>query len=193
MFKRGRIQDPKAIRALTSPVRQEVIDTVESLGGSATIRELAAELGRPADGLYYHVEILRRAGLLAVENGRSRAGRDERRYRIPVHEGERLHLVYTPANRRPIRGIAAGMLRIARRDFDRAIQRDGVRMSGPTRQLWSSRTTGWVTAAELREINAHLERLGELLHRPRARGRDQLISLVWVMAPLEARPVRRGR
>ena len=46
----GRIRSARAIAALASPVRQEIIDTVELLGGSATIAELASQLGRPADG-----------------------------------------------------------------------------------------------------------------------------------------------
>ncbi|HET9620627.1 MAG TPA: helix-turn-helix domain-containing protein, partial [Kofleriaceae bacterium] len=54
----GKIVEPRAIAALASPVRQEILDTVEALGGTATIAELAAQLGRPADGLYYHVTVL---------------------------------------------------------------------------------------------------------------------------------------
>ena len=60
----GRITAVTAIAALGSPVRQEIIDTVELLGGKATIAELAAQLGRPADGLYYHVRRLVAVGLL---------------------------------------------------------------------------------------------------------------------------------
>jgi hypothetical protein len=191
MFQRGRIHDPRTIRVLASAVRQEIIDAIESLGGSATIRGLADELGRPADGLYYHVEILRRAGLLAVSNGRSRAGRDERRYRIPVRRGERLRLVYGAASAAAVRGVVRSMLRIARRDFEAGLARPGVVVDGPAREVWASRTTGWVSAAEQREVNRLLVRLTELVANPRGGARKKLVSLVVVTAPLPVRPVRR--
>jgi len=121
----GRIAEPAAIRAIASPVRQELVDTLEALGGVATVAELAEQLGRPADGLYYHVEILRRAGLfVAAPLGRSDTGRSERRYRTPTRPGTQLALVYRPRDARnaaAVRAVVGGMLRIARRDFDRAL------------------------------------------------------------------------
>jgi hypothetical protein len=194
MFQQGRIQSAAAIAVLASPVRQELIDTVEALGGSATVRELADQLGRPADGLYYHVEMLRKAGLLVASSGRSRAGRDERRYRIPVRRGDRLRLVYRPeekANAAAVRGVARGMLRIARRDFEAALARPGVAVEGPARALWASRSTGWLSPAELRELNRLLRRVADMLDHPRDGKRRHLASLVFVLAPLQARPRRR--
>lgn len=194
MFQQGRIQSASAIAVLASPVRQELIDTVEALGGSATVRELADQLGRPADGLYYHVEMLRKAGLLVASPGRSRAGRDERRYRIPVRRGDRLRLVYRPeekANAAAVRGVARGMLRIARRDFEAALARPGVAVDGPARALWASRSTGWLSAAELRELNRLLRRVATMMDQPRDGKRRHLASLVFVLAPLQARPRRR--
>ncbi|TMQ08185.1 MAG: helix-turn-helix transcriptional regulator [Deltaproteobacteria bacterium] len=189
-----RITDPAAITVLASPVRQELFDTLEALGGVATIAELAEQLGRPADGLYYHVELLRRAGLLAVApDGRSRAGRSERRYRLPVRSGRPIGLGYRPRDARnvaAVRSLVGGMLRIARRDFDRALAGDVV-VDGPHRELWAARGTGWVSDAELAQINRLLSRLSQLLRRPRGAARHRLISLCFVLAPMTARPKRR--
>src|SRR5689334_6560879 len=164
----GRISDAAAIAALASPVRQELFDTLEALGGVATIAELAEQLGRPADGLYYHVDLLRRAGLLvAAPAGRSRAGRSERRYRIPARPG-RVGLGYRPREPRnvaAVRAVVGGMLRIARRDFDRALVGDVV-VDGPRRELWAARGTGWVSDAELAALNRLLVQLTQLLRRP---------------------------
>src|SRR5215468_3321101 len=108
----ARITDASAIAALASPVRQELFDTLEALGGVATIAELAEQLGRPADGLYYHVELMRRAGLLvAAPVGKSRAGRSERRYRIPGAPGRQVGLGYRPRDPRnaaAVRGVVGG-------------------------------------------------------------------------------------
>jgi hypothetical protein len=193
-FASGLIADAAAITVLASPVRQELVDTIESLGGIATIAELAEQLGRPADGLYYHVEILRRAGLLVpASHGRSRAGRSERRFRTPTTAGKKLGLVYRPRDPRnaaAVRGVVGGMLRIARRDFDRALHGETV-VAGPQRELWAARGTGWVSDAELAEINRLLNQINDHLRRPRGGPRQRLISLCYVLAPMTARPKRR--
>jgi DNA-binding transcriptional ArsR family regulator len=195
----GQIADPRAIAALASPVRQEILDTIEALDGMATIAELAAQLGRPADGLYYHVAVLARAGLLvAAPERRSRAGRSERRFRVPVVRGRALRLVYRPRDARntsAVRDVVGGMLRIARRDFDRALAHaaaaGAVTVDGPRRTLWAARGTGWVSDDELTQINALLTRIAALLRQPRDGDRQRLISLCHVLAPMTARPVRR--
>jgi hypothetical protein len=193
-FASGLIADPAAITVLGSPVRQELVDTIESLGGVATIAELAEQLGRPADGLYYHVEILRRAGLLVpAPRVRSRAGRSERRFQTPTTAGKKLGLVYRPRDPRnaaAVRGVVGGMLRIARRDFDRALAGD-VAVEGTQRELWAARGTGWVSDAELAEINRLLVQLSDHLRRPRGGPRQRLVSLCYVLAPMTARPKRR--
>jgi len=194
-FSSGLIADPAAITVLASPVRQELVDTVEALGGAASIAELAEQLGRPADGLYYHVDILRRAGLLvAAAERRSRAGRNERRYGTPTRGGTKLSLVYQPRDPRnatAVRGVVGGMLRIARRDFDRALGGD-VTVEGPRRELWAGRGTGWVSDAELAEINRLLVQINSHMRRPRGGARQRLVSVCFVLAPMVVRPKRRA-
>src|SRR5262245_14559040 len=190
----GRVERTESIAALASPARQDIIDTIETLGGEATIAMLADQLGRPADGLYYHVKLLVRAGLLATAPGRSRAGRDERRYRLPVRAGEHLGLVYRPRDPRnaaAVRRVVRGMMGIARRDFDKALAAPGTSVAGSRRELWAARALGWVSDAELAEMNRLLERLSSLLRRPRRPSSRQLVSLVFVLAPVAARPRRR--
>jgi hypothetical protein len=189
----GRIADPETIAVIASAVRQELIDALEALGGTATIVELAEQLGRPADGLYYHVELLCRAGLFVLAPGpRSRTGRSERRYRLPPRAAAPLGLRYEPRNVSAVRGVVASMLRIARRDFDRAITSDReVAVDGLLRELWASRGTGWVSDTELAELNRLLVRLIGLLRRPRGGMRRHLVSLCFVLAPMPARPRRR--
>ncbi len=184
----GRIRDPRAIAALAQPARQELIDTVEALGGAATIAELAAQLGRPADGLYYHVRRLVAAGLLvpAPANGGGE------RFRVPTSRSRALdYAPDDPKNAAAVRRVVAGMLRIARKDFDRGLAIPDVVTHGAHRALWASRAKAWVGPAELAEINALLARLVALLRRPRARGRDRLISLCWVLAPTPPHAGRR--
>ena len=186
---RGPIENPKEIELLASPTRIEIVDTLESLGGEATVAELAAQLGRPADGLYYHLRQLAEGGLL-VET----ATPEGRRYRTRVPEGERLRLRYRPgknANAQAVGDVAASVLRVAGRDFKRAIADPDAVAEGPLRELWAARNKGWVGETELAEINRLLFRLNDLLHRPRSVKRGKLVALTWVLAPVDAKPARR--
>jgi DNA-binding transcriptional ArsR family regulator len=57
------INEPRRLAALASPLRMELIGALRT-HGPASIRELAAQLDRPADGLYHHVRTLLKAGIV---------------------------------------------------------------------------------------------------------------------------------
>lgn len=186
---RGPIENPKEIELLASPTRIEIVDTLESLGGEASVAELAAQLGRPADGLYYHLRQLAEGGLL-IET----ATPEGRRYRTRMPEGERLRLRYKPgknANAKAVGDVAASVLRVAGRDFKRAIADPDAVAEGALRELWAARNKGWVGDIEIAEINRLLMRINMLLHRPRTTTRNRLVALSWILAPVDAKPARR--
>src|SRR5689334_1813461 len=115
------IRRREQIAALASPVRQEIVDMVQA-SGPLSVAELAGLLGRPADGLYYHVKALAKVGLLVeragrgVRNGR---GRTEAVFAVPG----RLRLAYRPKDPENVAGIkraAAAMLRVTGRTFAEA-------------------------------------------------------------------------
>lgn len=178
------------IELLASPSRIEIVDTLEAMGGSVSVAELATRLGRPADGLYYHLRQLVSGGLIEEE-----AATDGRRFRIRTHPGDRLRLRYRPgatANAKAVGRVAASVLRVAERDFQRALADSKTVTEGPLRELWVARGKGWVRPGELAEINRLLSTLMDLLQRPRDGEKAELVSLSWVLAPLEARSSRRN-
>jgi DNA-binding transcriptional ArsR family regulator len=73
---RSPISNRAQLKALASPVRQEVVDLLARTG-PVPATELARLTGRPTDGLYYHLRRLQRAGLIAEAGTRLRGGRDE--------------------------------------------------------------------------------------------------------------------
>lgn len=184
------IEDAGEIALLASPTRIEIVDTLEALGDAVSVAELAAAIGRPADGLYYHLRQLAEGGLIEEE-----AAADGRRYRSRTRKGDRLRLRYKPgatANADAVGRVAASVLRVAGRDFTRALADPGTVVEGPRRELWAARGKGWVNTSELAEINRLLTRLMELVQSPASeRPRGKLVALSWVLAPLEARPARR--
>ena len=182
------VRDPAQIARLESPVRQDIVDTLEAFGGEADIAAVAAQLGRAADGLYYHFDVMTRAGLLQRVDA---AG--ARRYRIGTKKGAtKLRLDYGEgeSGRAAIGRVVERALQIARRDFHAALADGSVPAEGPQRQLWAGRAQGWVDRAALTEINKHLAAIQALLHGPRREGHDRLVSVSFVLAPVRRRAAR---
>lgn len=186
----GLIEDPKKIAVLATPIRIELVTAIQALGGTATVAELALQLGRPADGLYYHLRALLRGGLLEEREGT--AGRS---YRLAVPDGESLRLRYKPgatANAKSVAKVATSMSRLAQRDFLRALAEPRTIAEGSSRELWAARLRGWVHQDELAEINRLLRRLADMLLSTRPTHGGKLVALHWILAPLDAKPVRRA-
>lgn len=185
------IDDPALIEVLASPIRQELVDMLAALGGEASAGDLAEQLGRHVDGLYYHLKILCKVGLVAaVDTGadagrRFRLGGDARPLRLAYNmEGE--------PHAQALRMFLHGLLQVAEQDFDAALTMGDVVTQGPRRELWAARNKAWLSADELVEVNELLERLCGLMSRPRTPERDRLLSCTFVLAPNRAVPKRRG-
>src|SRR5580704_8847173 len=113
--------EPSQLAALASPLRLELIGALGT-HGPASIRELAAQLDRPADGLYHHVRTLLKAGIL-VERGQRKVGRrTEAVYELTA---ERIAGRLDPKSARSkavaVRAGSAA-LRLAHREFRTAIE-----------------------------------------------------------------------
>lgn len=183
------LKDPKALRALASPVSQELIDTLEAAGQPLTVAELATQLGKHADGLYYHLRRLLKAGLVVELADAAAASR----FRTAAPTGARLQLLYprSAAGCEPVSRVVKSLLRTAQRDFERSLRSGSAVVTGVKRDLWAGRVKGWVSSRDLVEINHLIERLRELLHQPRSRERHRLIAAAWVLAPVAGQSGRR--
>jgi hypothetical protein len=158
------IESASAIRLLASPLRQAIVDAIVARG-SSTIVELSRLLHRPADRLYYHVRLLQRAGLLIASDGRAVRGRAEARFDVP---GRPMSIRYEPGsatNRRAVGRVVDGMMSSARRDFRAAIESKSANVQGPFRNLWAGRAQGALSPADVRELNALIVRITELMRR----------------------------
>ena len=185
------VADVARIDLLASPARMEIIDALEAARAAMSVAALATQLGRPADGLYYHLRQLVAAGLVVEQ--RAAAGRS---YRAATPRGKRLRIGYQPgatANADAVARAVASLLRVAQRDFSAALADPDCVVEGPRRELWAGRVTGWVNRAELAEINALLARLGALLHRSQGKRSGRLVALSWVLAPLQVVPETAAR
>ena len=187
---RRAITSPTHVEALASPVRQELLDTLSSLGGMASVASLAEQVGRHADGLYYHLRILSKAGLVQED---SRDG--EKVYRLAGGGAIPPRLAYRKGprgNASKLPDYVRALLRVAQQDFEDALLTPGVVMDGERRRLWAARNKGWVSPRDVEEINRLLERLCELTSQVRDGQRDELTSFAFVLAPCSRREKRRS-
>jgi DNA-binding transcriptional ArsR family regulator len=182
------LSEPRQIRALASPMRQDIMDAVAAIG-PCSVAELAAAIGKPADGLYYHVKRLLDVGLLAEVRG---GGNGRPNLRLDVAHGA-FYLEYQPANRSnkaAILRVIGAMVRSAERMFRRAFHPGIAVVKGPRRNLWASRSRGSLSTAELIELNDLLDQVNALMRSGRrdAATEDEadrsLYELTYVLSPV---------
>ncbi|MCA9278211.1 MAG: helix-turn-helix transcriptional regulator [Phycisphaeraceae bacterium] len=187
-----KITDTKQMRALSSSVRQEIIDTVNALS-VCSIREIALALGCSADSLYYHIRALIEAGLLVKAGTRPSSRREELLVSTPTRGIMRL--CYEPNNEDTVNTVArivGSMLRVAERDFKAGFKPDIARCDGSERNLNASRQKAWLNKAQRREVNVILHRLQEIFSETQPTEGSELHSLTFVLAPIEPKEVRSG-
>jgi DNA-binding transcriptional ArsR family regulator len=178
------IRSEKQLAALASAARQEIVDVLAEMG-TVSVAEIAATLGRPADALYFHLRVLKEAGLVRQVGYRSRGGREEALFRTVAPE---LWLRYEPRsqiNRRAVNAIVSSMLRLGIRDFQRAFHGTDAIFSGPHRELWALRKTGRLSLAKVAGVNRSIERLKRAVSKPHGRGR--LYGITVLLTPLDHR------
>ena len=182
------ITDLAQIRALASPVRQEVVDAVTAVG-PVSIAALARSLGRTPNALYFHIQKLERLGLLVRCDGAAARGRPSTFYDVP---GRPMMLTYQPGQSRtraPMGKLVRSMLSSAGRSFVRAYRPDVAVVDGADRNLWASRSKRMLSPRELREVNRHLRALVGLLNHPNpaSPGKVRLMELTFVLTPSPGR------
>ena len=169
-------------RILASPLRAEIIGHLQA-DGPQSIRELAARLARPASGLYHHVRLLERSGLL-VERARRRSGRrEEAVYALTAARAASTN-ARDPAHRAGIIAAATSALRLVGRELTAALdacppgRQPGVRLS---------RQRVWLGPAGARRASALLHRLEALLATESRRRKGRLHVVTTVIVPLVKR------
>jgi DNA-binding transcriptional ArsR family regulator len=177
------VRESRQMRALASSARQEIVDVLSQMG-AASAAEVAAALGRPANAVYYHLKALLRSGLAAPAGVRARGGRREALFRTPGTEVRMHYDLADRSKRHGMNAIVRSMLRLGMRDYQRALGGADVAVTGPRRDLWALRKSGWLTPGQVLEVNRHIEALARTF-RPSRQGR--LYGITVLLTPLERR------
>ena len=187
---RRTIFSPAQLRALASPARQEILDLLARTG-PASVADLGRLLQRPADGLYYHLRALERAGLVRMAGSRTRAGRSEALYRSVHREPALRHDLSPDGNSTAVTAIVASMLRLGARDFRKAAASGAARTEGTRRDLWALRVAGRLLDGDLEAVNRRIRSLRDAVTRRRTGGK--LYALTILITPLDHRARKRQR
>ena len=178
------IRDPAQLRALSSPVRQEILDALASAGESS-IAELALHLGRRPHALYYHLRALERVELVRRTGTRKNGKADAALYAVPA---PRMMLQYRLGSRVFLEDMVKtvrSMLRLTERDFRRALRFRSAVAQGPRRNLMCGRIKARLDGAQVERVNALLAALYEELAAAQGQREGRLHAVTLVVAPLE--------
>jgi DNA-binding transcriptional ArsR family regulator len=178
------VQTKKQFAALASSARQEIVDVLSQMG-TVSVGELAATLGRPADSLYYHLRVLKQAGLVLRAGYRGEGVHKTELIRTVAPEIQLQYKLGRSGNGREINAIVGSMLRLGIRDFHRAFQSGNARVSGSGRELWAMRKTGWLTSEDVVSLNSSIRNLAKAASKPLGRGR--LYGITVLLTPLDHR------
>ena len=169
-----------ALDAIASPARQELLLALSD--GQASVRELAARLGRSRSALHYHARVLERAGMIkSVEErgtGRERETVYARVNALTVRTRD-MRAEFDVAKRA---GLAT--LRLTQRELVNAL--DDVRATGAVpRALFTARGKARLTPARLARATALIDELLALFtDTPTARGpTPKLYAVTIVLTP----------
>ena len=145
-----------ALEAIASPVRQELLLALSE--GGASVRELAARLGRTRSSLHYHVGVLERAGM--IKNVEVR-GTGRERETVYARAGEALAV--STRNMRSDLEVAkrAGQaaLRLTGRELARALEDMRTIGGANPRALFAARGKARLTRAKLARVTALIDEL----------------------------------
>lgn len=188
----GPSADPRALEAIASPARQEILAALAS--GPATVRDLAARLGRSRQALYYHCGVLVRSRLVRVE-GFEGAGRDrERVYALATTRVAVGARAGSPRDVAAAERAVGAMLRLTAREVRAALASRVVRRTGARRELAALRAKVRLSAAELGRLNGLIGAVEDLLVRAKGRSASgNLISVTLVMTPSRESAAASGR
>lgn len=178
------ITRPAQVRALASPVRQEIVDALEA-AGPCTMAQLGVLLGRRPDGLYFHIRRLAKVGLILEDEPRREGRHVAAVYDLP---GRPVRLGYAPPVRaKDLSAVVTAALRTGAREFAAGVRAHfrapspsaDPRTPAPPPGLWGARAKGWLTPAEAAEVNRLLsEAVGLIRHgSPRPGTRSMSLSL----------------
>jgi len=182
--KATKVQTGAQFRALSSPTRH-AIEHVILINETASVREIAVQLGRHPASLYKHIDRLLEVGLIEEVGTTATTRRDARVFRCTAWG-----LAYEPGNVELTDGLVGFIeseLRHAGRSLAASLHMEETSEPpltvGPHRETHFGTLFGWLTPDELAGVNEHLEAIYQIMMRTPRRPGTRLVSFVSALFP----------
>ena len=176
------IRDLRQLRALTSPIRSQIVHALQAVG-RASAKELAAQLGRLPESLYYHLRKLVSVGLVVEVEQRPSARRPEAVYAlVSPHlsiDAEKRTKAWLEQTAR----LARLRLRAIERDYVAGLQRPELERRGSAPQLHARQARVRLTKGGLRKVKKLVDELNSVLQQENARGHGEFYTWMTILAP----------
>ncbi len=176
-----RVRDRAQLRALASPVRQQVLQALGAIE-PCTAKELAAHLGRKPVSLYYHLRALQEVGLVVEQERRPTARRSEAVYRAVAKKLRVEAEKPRGATLQSLKKLGGGILRRALRLHDAALDAGEVGGGDDRRHVLGQKTVR-LSPAGRRRVNRKIRELLDLIDEEHGRGRGEFHTLTVHLAP----------
>jgi DNA-binding transcriptional ArsR family regulator len=169
-----------ALEVVASPARLEILS---ALGDEPkTTQQLAERLGRSRQSLYYHLDVLEQAGLVAP--AAPAAGERERRFRLTSQRVAVRTRRESAQDRKAGAKAIQALLRLTAREATAALEDPATRLDGGLREMIGVRGKARLTQAELRRANRLIDQLVALLADATSESpSDPLYAVTLVLTP----------
>ncbi len=175
------LNSPAALGVLTSPIRLEIVGVLQTQGPCA-IREMAAYMDRPADGLYHHVRKLERAGVVHVAENRRVGKRDEAIFALAAPRIGGALDPTSPASRAMVIRTGQAVLRMGGRDFVAAMEVTPGECGSVRPRV--SRQKAWLSDEAYEQVKYLLARVEAVLIKQNKLRQGNLVALTTILTPI---------
>lgn len=181
------VETPEAWDAVTSIVRIEMLTLFEGKGPS-TVSELAESMGRPADGLYHHIHVLERGGLVE-QIGTAPAPSGRRSEAVYGLTGHKIRLSIQPEHFDRRSRATKAVFNKVHRLLDRAFRLP--KFTEPEQRVFVRSNTGVLSGGQERRLHELLEEIESIFRDAREQPVDvereegQRVTTLFVIAPVE--------
>lgn len=182
---RIRIASMKAWEAILSPVRREILESVQELG-PCSIADVARATGRPADGLYRHVAILVKSGFLAEAGMRAGRRKPERLYDATANDfvAPRVRRGGPASGQDMIVRTVDSLAKSAARSMRESASAGRLHCEETSRNFTVVHFVSWLTPEGFEEIRALGIRMSRVLERGRKERQGDLYEVLTLAVPV---------
>jgi DNA-binding transcriptional ArsR family regulator len=175
------IAEPRQLKALSTPIRHDIIDRLTALG-PLSVKGLADALGRKPTAIYRHLITLEKLGLIEAARASGARGRPAMIYKAAAPVMRIARAPRVKGNRGPMAKIANAMARQAAREYVAAFKSNAWVVEGAKRNHGFFELLTTPSSKRLAKINALLDELSHLIWTPDPKP-GKPIRVTWFMSP----------